>query len=73
MYVREAVADLENTLAAVSSDTTCVYIAHGRNCTAEDSFLELCAARWTVQQVGDNELHTRYQAEDVTVWRMRRK
>lgn len=68
MYILEAVEDLEATLRALSTPATRVYVAHGRNCTAEDAFLALCRKRWKCHKVTDDELHEVFQAEDVTVW-----
>jgi len=71
MYIREAVEYLEKTLRAVSGPATTVYIAHGRNCFAEDDFLALCKPHWAVEVLAADELHAKFRDESVSVWRLK--
>jgi hypothetical protein len=73
MYIREAVRDLVSTLAAVASERTEVLLAHGRNCFAEEEFMDACGAVFLVQQVGGEELDEVFQCSDVKVLRLTRK
>ena len=68
MYILEAIPALVATLARLCGPQTCAYIAHGRNCGAEDSFLEQLVG-WDVQRVPVGKQHPKYYAPDVTVLR----
>lgn len=72
MYLIDAVPDLVRTLVAVSDPRTVVYMAYGRNRSAEDAFMRAAkAAGFSVADVPDSELHATYQCLDVTVLRLR--
>lgn len=73
MYITEAIQALEKSLFLLAGDASKVYVAHGRNCSAEDAFLDLCTKRWNVERISDDELHPEYQADDVTVLRLTKK
>jgi hypothetical protein len=73
MYIQDAVAGLAASLGALTSCTGAAYVAHGRNRGAEDAFMQAMAAVWEVHCLGPAELHPRYQAPDVTVFRFTKR
>lgn len=72
MYVQELVQPLLESLLALSSSTTTVLVAHGRNRPAEPDFKAAAAAHFTVELVPGSELDEVYQCSDVDVLRLRR-
>jgi hypothetical protein len=73
MYVHELVQPLLQSLLALSSSTTTVLVAHGRNRPAEPDFSAAAAAHFDVQLVPGLELDDVYQCSDVDVLRLTRK
>jgi hypothetical protein len=74
MYIREAVADLVESMVALSGPGTDVLVAHGRNRFAEGDFLACCARRGlAVAEVPGGELDEVYQCSDVAVYRLARR
>lgn len=74
MYIIDAVPDLVNTMKALSGHQTAIWLAYGRNRTAEDIFMRAAKqAGFTVTEVVDSELHEVYQCLDVTVLSLRLK
>lgn len=71
MYILEAIPDLVATLDCLCGPKTIVYVAHGRNCGAEEAFLERLAG-WRVQRVPASQQHPSYHAPDVTVFKCSR-
>lgn len=68
MYIVEAVRPLAATLAALIGRTGRALVAHGRNCCAEDAFLDAAAAAGlTATTLPPAALHPRYTAQDITV------
>jgi Lysine methyltransferase len=73
MYIDDAVKPLVKTLAAVSNDSTRIYIAHGRNRQAEVSFLAAAKGQFDISDVPRQQLDEVYQCTDVAVWCLRRR
>ena len=67
MYIDSAIPDLVSTLCATCSESSQVYIAHGRNRQAEESFLQCCKESFEVSVVGNDQLDNVYQTGDVDV------
>lgn len=72
MYINEAVPDLVKTLEDLSSRETDIYIAHGRNRSAEEHFIAALSS-FHVTEVPEAQLHPDYRAPDVTVFHLRRQ
>ena len=67
MYIAEAIPELVETLVAASSSVTCIYIAHGRNRQAEQTFLRCCKGKLSIALVPSSQLDDVYQTGDVDV------
>ena len=73
MYIDDAVQPLVQTLAAVSDDSTRIYIAHGRNRQAEASFLAVAREDFDISELPSDQLDDVYQCSDVAVWLLKRR
>ncbi len=72
MYIEDLVQPLITSLTALSHESTEIFLAHGRNRQAEDSFLKACAGRFVHADVPESELHRVYQCSDVRVLKLRK-
>ena len=72
MYIPDAVPALVDTLKELSGESTDVYLAYGRNRTAEDAFL-IAASRagFIATPLEAEELHEVYNCLDVTVQKLK--
>jgi len=75
MYIdeQETVRDLLATLVQVTTESSVVLLAHGRNRFAEGRFLAEARAEFTVRDVPRADLHPKYQCEDVRVLKLQRR
>eukprot|EP00884_Botryococcus_braunii_P021511 jgi/Botrbrau1/8043/Bobra.13_2s0014.2 len=71
MYVEAAVGSLVDSLVALSSPTTLILVAHGRNRQAEPAFLTACLGKLALEDVPYDDLHPVYRCSDVRVCRLR--
>jgi len=70
MYVDELVQPLLKSLVALSSISSRILVAHGRNRPAEPAFRAAAAAHFAVEVVPGCELDEVYQCSDVDVLRL---
>eukprot|EP00271_Cylindrocystis_brebissonii_P000848 TRINITY_DN11030_c0_g3_i1.p1 TRINITY_DN11030_c0_g3~~TRINITY_DN11030_c0_g3_i1.p1 ORF type:complete len:299 (+),score=21.91 TRINITY_DN11030_c0_g3_i1:467-1363(+) len=71
VYHHEAVAPLVETLRALVGPNTTVFLAHGRNRTAEEAFFEKVRKWFRWQAVERRDWHPEYTCEDVDVYEMK--
>lgn len=70
-YAHDAMPLLVDTLVALSSEMTTVWLAAGRNRQAADEFWPIAKAHFSVELVPLDELDPLYQLDAVDVWRLR--
>ena len=72
MYIEDLVKPLIASLTALSHKGSDIFMAHGRNRQAEDTFLKACTGSFAHTDVPESELHRVYQCSDVRVLKLRK-
>ena len=72
-YSFEAIPLLVRTLEVLATPATECWLAAGRNRRAAPAFFAAIESTWHVETLKRTELDPLYQADDVDVWRLRRR